>query len=479
MAEEEDKPGEGQEPGTEEAKKPATEPAKESRLKDFVSTAVSVGQRKWVVIALLLISLVLFLLIIVFGGVWAAAIKGFFGERLHQDAGPVGEDPERTAVVECMDGSPTDLGIPPGPVPPPGGPAQLVVPDSLDRRFLREGFTFTRSAIGAPAGTHIEPDDAMVTTMDYLCDRHSRLAISHIISAYVNMYLDPEQLASRDPQIIQNISAHNRGQAYDLVQIDFVYKVFRAPCPPSPNWTIEFWNDRSHLLLALPCREPLNNVNTTFAGGPATAIPINVIWQDQPNQFALGGLPLNIDSALRTLASYLGLPPEALRFATGSLDQMLAQIGRTYLEELLGLPAGSLRGNNLDAMLQSAFNVKLAGLLNQLPRSTWGNSISDWARSTGAGEWERLLGLFPGSLQGWNSTSELFRSVGLETAANALRIPPEILRDISQARRILNSLSGEDLAALTNDPATAQLTAVVNAIQGGDGAALNAALEAA
>lgn len=431
---------------------------------------------KWMVIVFLVASLVLFLLTIVFAGVWAAAIKGYFGERLHNDAGEVGEDPERTAVVDRVDRSPTSLGIPPGPVPPPGGPCQLVLPDSLDRRFLREGFTFTRSAIGAPAGTHIEPDDAMVTTMDYLCDRHSRLAISHIISAYVNMYLDPEQQASRDPQIIRNISAHNRGQAYDLVQIDFVYKVFRVPCVGTPNWTVEYWNDLNQLLLVLPCREPLRNVNTTFAGGPATAIPIRVIWQDQPNQFALGGLPLNIDTALRTLASHLGLSPEAFRFLTGSMNGMLEQIGRTYLEELLGLPAGSLRGNNLQGMLESAFGVRLADLLGQLPRLEWGRTIADWIRSTGAGEWERLLGLYAGSLQGWGSPTELFRSVALETAANILRIPPELLRDPTQAAQILRTLSPAEIDALARDPLGARLVPIINAIRSGNTGALDGAL---
>ncbi len=444
--------------------------------------AASSSKTPWLVAGA--IGIVPFVLIIVFAGVWAAAIKGYFGERLHHDAGPVGEDPERTSVVDRMNASPKTVGIPPGPVQPPGGPCDFVVSDPLDRSFLNEGYTFTKSAIGATEGTHIEPDDAMVTTMDYLCDRHSRLGISHIISAYVNMRLDPEEQASRDPQIIANISAHNRGQAYDIAQIDYVYKVFRAPCPGTPNWNIEYWNDEPRLLLSLPCREPINNVNTTFAGGPATAIPIQVVWQDQPNQFALGGLPLNVPTALNTVAAYLGLNPEALRFAAGGPQEMLSQIGRVYLEELLSLPAQSLLGGSLPAILQSAFGGQFAQLVNQLPRPTWGTNFLDLVRSVGAGSWEKALGLLPGSLQGWGSPQETFRSIGLETIAASLRVPSEWLRDSARMRAFLDSLSADDVAILASaqslgggtDPG-GNWASIIAALRGGDSAAIDRAAE--
>lgn len=443
-------------------------------------TAAPSSKAPWLVAGA--IAIIPFVLIMVFAGVWAAAIKGYFGKRLHQDAGPVGEDPERTSVVNRMNASPRTFGIPPGPVAPPGGPCDFVVPDALDRSFLNEGYTFTRGAIGAPEGTHIKPDDAMVTTMKYLCDRHSRLGISHIISAYVNMRLNPEEQASRDPQIMANISAHNLGQAYDLAQIDYVYKVFRTPCPGGPLWNIEYWNDEPRLLLALPCRERINNVNTTFAGGPATAIPIRVAWQDQQNQFAPGGLPLNVNTALNTITAYLGLNPEALRFAAGGLEGMLNQIGRVYLEELLGLPTGALFGGSLPAILQNAFGGQFAQLVNQLPRPAWGTNFLDLVRSIGAGSWEQALGLLPGSLQGWGSPQETFRSIGLETIAAALRVPSEWLRDSARLRPMLDSLSADDLSALSSFGSLGggqggQWASIIAALRGNDRAAIEAAAE--
>lgn len=496
MADQQDE-GQGPQPDQEEFEsKPwqrqALPSAGKKTLGNVASYVAETWKRKWIAVVLLAVSLVLFILFIVFAGVWAAYIKGYGGESAHNPAAK--DQPEKEVVVGVMKASDRKLGSASTdkpirragpkeekPQPSPVSPGiidycQLVIPDSIDRQFLEEGYRTSQAAIGVAENVLLEPDRRLFIALEYLCRRHRRLGVSHIISAYINMRLDPEQKESRDPQIIKNISAHNRGQALDLVEIDFVYKVYRLPCPPSPRFTVEYWNDRNQMLLALPCKEAPTNVNTTFQGAPAQAIPIQVVWQDQKNQFALGGLPLNINTALSALAARLGLPTEALQHFGGSFERLLSQIGRVHLAELLGLPAGSLSGGSLAEILNSAFQAKLAELTGTLPRPEWGRTMEDWVRSAGAAQIERALGLFPGSLQGWRSPEDLLRTVGLETAANILRIPSNILSDPARAAEYLRSLSPADWEMLAQDQLGAGVIPIISAIRAGDQAAASQAI---
>jgi transcriptional regulator with XRE-family HTH domain len=415
--------------------------------------------------------------------IFAIACSGFFGNACKQDA-PV-DSPDRKTVVEVMNKSEktlakaeSDAKITATETGPDGKETQAefcqkVIPDEKDREFLDKGYTTTKTTIGINREVKIQPDISLITALKYLCKKHSRLGISHFISAYIDMKLDPESTKKRDPQIIRNISAHTKGQAFDLTEIDYVYKVWRpGPCTAKTgDFDVYYFNDRDEVKLYLPCKEKPDQATKTEKYGPLSqAIPIQVVWQDQQGTFALGGLPLNMDTALQILGDYLGLPPEALQFATGDLQGMLEGIGKTYFEQLLGLPLGSFAGGSLEDFLKSTFDAKLADLLGQLPGTSFGFNLSDWVSSAGAGFFEQALGLFPGSLQGWGSPQALFQSIGLETLSHMLRIPSSVLSDPQAAVKALENLSTEDLAVIGKDLLGAKALSVIAALKAGDAA---------
>lgn len=63
-------------------------------------------------------------------------------------------------------------------------------------------------------------DKRLATSLLYLTQKHSYIHISHIVSAYDQMSVNPESGAFHDTQITKNVSAHKDGLALDIDQID-------------------------------------------------------------------------------------------------------------------------------------------------------------------------------------------------------------------------------------------------------------------
>jgi hypothetical protein len=134
-----------------------------------------------------------------------------------------------------------------------------------------------------------KPDYRLLAALKYIADLHERIRISHLISDYEDMDTNPESGADTDPQIIQNISAHVDGEAADIDEIDFVFKVFEdtVVCDQVSAGTltdIVYYNDLEAELFRLRCLTPktaMLEANTTFKNRPAVAIPIEVRWQDK------------------------------------------------------------------------------------------------------------------------------------------------------------------------------------------------------
>lgn len=119
--------------------------------------------------------------------------------------------------------------------------------DSADDKFVNDG----------------KADERMLKAIAYIVEKHTRIAISHIISAYQDM--PGTENKEQDPQLVKNISAHKEGLAGDIAQIDFVYKVFEenAACPKVSGVQLQdivYYGDGS--------KEASNDINTS--GGAET-----------------------------------------------------------------------------------------------------------------------------------------------------------------------------------------------------------------
>jgi hypothetical protein len=203
--------------------------------------------------------------------------------------------------------------------------------------------SFNRAAITSADQNYLNQgvvDTRVVNVLNYLIAKHKYLNISHIISGYENMTVNPEA-----DQLSANISAHHNGLAADLDTIDFVYKVYKADsaCSAASDGLagdILYYNDLNQVLLTLPCRGDIfdtTKVNTTWDGMPAQGIPILIAYQDaKPNNPHAGTLAdpgLNL-SGVDLQVYQTVLQPEARR----KVHQIIT--------ELLQYPATTSDANN-------------------------------------------------------------------------------------------------------------------------------------
>ena len=131
--------------------------------------------------------LVVFLIILlVFGGLACLSINGYFGKTLPMPAGK--DDPNVIALIEANDNG------------------KLVFTHDRDREFLESG----------------QIDRRLAAALNYLVERHEHIRISHIVSAYEDMKVNPESGSFHDQQISKNVSAHKNGLAADIDQIDLI-----------------------------------------------------------------------------------------------------------------------------------------------------------------------------------------------------------------------------------------------------------------
>lgn len=172
-------------------------------------------------------------------------------------------------------------------------------------------------------------DRRLVDSLNYLSSKHKYLKISHLLTAYENMTVNPEA-----NQLSANISAHHDGLAGDITTIDFVYKVFAwdATCSAATNGLMGdtvYYNDKNDELLRFECNGDIFDMasaNTTWNSMPAVGIPIEITYQDaKPNNPHAGDLPdpgLNLTGADKQVYDSV-LQPEARRKVHQVIQELL------------------------------------------------------------------------------------------------------------------------------------------------------------
>ena len=196
------------------------------------------------------------LISLIVGGYGCWALRGHLGKTFPIQAGKDNPDLQK---LENLSSQPSRV----------MGYNQVNVMTTRDQEYLQTG----------------EIDERLIKALVYLSQKHQYLRISHIISAYENMKINPEAGSSA---LVQNISAHVDGLAADIDQIDFVYKVFQEnkDCSVATGGLagdVVFFNDLNEELLRLKCLGDLFSLaktNTTWNGQPAEGIPIKILYQD-------------------------------------------------------------------------------------------------------------------------------------------------------------------------------------------------------
>jgi len=141
--------------------------------------------------------LVVFLIImIIFGGLMCLSINGYFGSTLPQPAGK--NDSNVKELIAATGQKVLDN--------PSGKHYKLEFLNKRDLEYLQSG----------------QIDKRLAAALNYLVKKHDLIRVSHIVSGYEDMKIDPESGAFHDIQITKNISAHKRGEAADIDEIDGV-----------------------------------------------------------------------------------------------------------------------------------------------------------------------------------------------------------------------------------------------------------------
>lgn len=155
--------------------------------------------------------LVIFLIImLIFGGLMCEAINGYFGGTLPQPAGKDNQHVKNLIAASKQKAK--------------GDTYKFELPNQQDRDFLESG----------------QIDERLAAALDYLVQRHEHIRVSHIVSGYLDTNVNPESGAFHDEQITRNISAHRRGQAADIDEIDYVKEKCNCgnPKPVKVAWQI-------------------------------------------------------------------------------------------------------------------------------------------------------------------------------------------------------------------------------------------------
>ncbi|HLB95934.1 MAG TPA: hypothetical protein VJK26_03475, partial [Patescibacteria group bacterium] len=143
--------------------------------------------------------LVIFLIVmIIFGGLMCLSISGNFGKTLPIPAGK--NDPNVQGLVAATKIKASSGGLGQKDI------YKLSFSNQRDFEYLESG----------------QIDKRLAAALYYLVQKHNHINISHIVSGYEDMKIDPESGAFHDIQITKNISAHKRGTAADIDEIDTV-----------------------------------------------------------------------------------------------------------------------------------------------------------------------------------------------------------------------------------------------------------------
>lgn len=160
--------------------------------------AAAAGWPVWVITIILII--VLLIVSAVAGGAAVSYINGWGGTHNEQLATPDSQE-----VKAILDSAKASAGGTSG----SGNASSFHLfdfLDSSDKTAVEQG----------------KIDRRILAALQYLAKKHNRIAVSHLVSEYNKMPVDIE--TSSTNQLNQNVSAHKRGLAADVAQIDFVTK---------------------------------------------------------------------------------------------------------------------------------------------------------------------------------------------------------------------------------------------------------------
>lgn len=149
---------------------------------------------------------VIFLIILlIFGGLGTLAVNRYFAGSLPQPAGK--NDTNVQALIAASSKVALDNEA--------GKHYKLEFLNTRDKEYLESG----------------QIDKRLAAALNYLVQKHDLIRVSHIVSGYEDMSINPESGSFHDIQISNNISAHKRGEAADIDEIDGVKQ--QCKCGPS------------------------------------------------------------------------------------------------------------------------------------------------------------------------------------------------------------------------------------------------------
>jgi hypothetical protein len=216
-----------------------------------------------------------------------------------------------------------------------------------------------------------------------------------------------------------NISAHSKGEAFDISEID-QYQCTNSDgskTPPKPILVV--WQDQAP---GTTVADP-NNPATTLPGTSAnTGIANNIIKAGNTifNSAVINGINestnLTIGTNLSTVSTGASLPATISMLGKTSLEQDMGikipsqsqasltdtakAIGQSILASSTNISPIAFGGGSQDEFLTNLSKVNLAQQLGLNPNSLSGNNIDSWLTSAATGYIENTLNLRTGSLSG-------------------------------------------------------------------------------
>jgi len=198
-----DKAGKATEPGKKAARQAIKQAAKAAAraVAQAVASAASAvaGVVGWpVLVGCLAIFLIVLL---IFGGLMCISFSGYFGKTYRQRAGA--NDPNVIALIEATQ----------------KGAKTSSIFGGSNKGSHKLDFLYQRDYDYVKSG---EIDKRLAAALNYVVQKHEHIRISHIVSTYEDIKVDPESGAFHDDQIKRNISAHKDGLAADIDEVDYV-----------------------------------------------------------------------------------------------------------------------------------------------------------------------------------------------------------------------------------------------------------------
>jgi hypothetical protein len=260
-----------------------------------------------------------------------------------------------------------------------------------------ENFTKQTSAGGGTCGKRLEfadPEDLklikegkvdhrILLAIERLTVKNDHLKISHVMNLMSKVPANTiETHSDVEKQYLDNESAHKVGMAFDVVEINCVYK---------------------YCICSQECG--------------CDKIPVKVVWQSK------GNLPgIARDAGLGKVTELLGLPNGALDGR--DLNGVFESTGLAQLEQILNVAGNSLKqANDLITFLQRYGQAEMEKVfllpMGSLPSQ---NSLSAYASETGRRALEQVLHLPYGSLTGSNGETVL-KNTGQRSIEEELNVP--------------------------------------------------------